>query len=558
MAFGLPQKTDFLIIGGGTAGLVVANRLSEDSKTQVLVLESGPDRTTDPRVKDPNAWSTLGGSELDWQMKTVPQVCLLEHRANGSTDILVCTQAGLNNREHDQVAGRLLGGSSALNGLAWVPPSQRGIDAWSALGNDRWDWSTLLPYLNASHSVTGPGEDSHKEGPIQVTYPALNEEKSAPIIGAWNKALKEQGYDFTSNIMGGAKTVGTRSYAATIYPNSGSRSSADSTYAKTKRPNLHIVTEATVRRIIFSSQSENKHNTECQRAIATGVEVEWNGQVVRVSAEREVILAAGAFNTPKLLELSGVGQKSRLAELGIPVVVDQPGVGENLQNHVWSVLPTPLKVEGIAPGIKALAFTRLDLNDQEHVFFATLEKAPEVVIKSILRNPDEASACLALSVMPGGVALLIAISSFPFSRGSTHISSSAFDVKPVIDPQFFSNDIDIEILARHVQNLHRLTNAPAFEDILQPTEVPHLEVIKKTLQDGTALATHHSCGTVAMLPREAGGVVNENLRVYGTKNVRVVDASIFPLIPHANLVATVFAVAEKAVDMMRDSDISKD
>ena len=228
-----------------------------------------------------------------------------------------------------------------------------------------------------------------------MTYPALEEgTPTEPLINAWNEALKDQGYNFTSNILGGPKTIGTRAYTAAIDPTS--------TYAQEKRSNLRIITGATVRKILFNPELERSDRPN-PRAVATGVEAELDGQIVSISAEKDVILAAGAFHTPKILELSGVGQKDRLTELGIPVVMDLPGVGENLQNHVWSILPTPLKVEGVQPGIKTLAFTHLDKDEQENLISDDHnDQTSDRVIKSILRNPDNASACLALSAMPGG------------------------------------------------------------------------------------------------------------------------------------------------------------
>ncbi|KAE8418923.1 GMC oxidoreductase-domain-containing protein [Aspergillus pseudocaelatus] len=182
------------------------------------------------------------------------------------------------------------------------------------------------------------------------------------------------------------------------------------------------------------------------------------------------------------------------------------------------------------------------------------EETSERVIKSILRGPDEASACLLLSVIPGGIALLGVILSFPFSRGSTQIASSDPNAKPIIDTQFFANSMDIEILARHVQNLHKLTMSPALQSVIQPTEVPQdMEVIKEMLRESAVLTTHRTCGTVAMLPQQVGGVADQDLRVYGTKVLRVVGASIFPLTPHANLMMTVYAVAEKAADVIQSS-----
>lgn len=199
----------------------------------------------------------------------------------------------------------MLGGSSALNGMVWIPPSPAGINAWAELGNPSWNWETLLPYLKRSYTLSSPDEISSKEGqgPIQVTYPALKEQGNLPLIEAWNQALKDQGYDYTADALGVQRTVGSRPYTATIDPVSGSRSSAASQYRGSSLANLNIVTDATVRKIIFASESEN--------VVATAVEVEWSGQILNIQAKKEIILAAGAFHTPKLMELSGVGQKAQ-------------------------------------------------------------------------------------------------------------------------------------------------------------------------------------------------------------------------------------------------------
>jgi len=432
------------------------------------------------------------------------------------------------------------------------------------LGNPKWDWESFRPYLQKSFNVTHPddvpqpnngGQLKSDACSIKVTYPALKDKAATPLLQAWNDAFKARGYDFNTDILAEQKIIGTRAYTATIDPISGLRSSANNEYgaAAAARSNITIITEATVHRILFDLQGDG--------VTATGAEVIYNGQTVAIKATKEVIMAAGAFHTPKLLELSGVGDKERLTKLGIPVVIDQPGVGENLQNHLMSIIPAPLSpqasLEGIIPGLKALAFVKIDADEQNELFAGHPEfnSVSDKAIRSIIQSPSEASASIFLAVRSESLALLGAITSFPFSRGSTHISSTEFDKMPTIDAGFLTNNMDLEILARHVRTLHELTAAEHLRPFFQQSEsggLPDLEEIKKKLRT-SALTAHHACGTTAMLPRCDGGVVDQDLKVYGTKNLRVVDASIFPLIPHANPIATVYAVAEKAADIIREA-----
>ncbi|OJJ32543.1 hypothetical protein ASPWEDRAFT_140426 [Aspergillus wentii DTO 134E9] len=538
------MSADYVIVGGGTAGLVVANRLSEDENTSVIVLEAGDDRTEDNQVQNPICWPSLIGSVLDWEFKTVPQT-------------------GLNNREQEHPAGKVLGGSSTINGLVYIPPSPAGIDAWARLGNDKWNWNALLPYLQRSYRLRAPDEikkefnlDAHNtgRGPISVSYPSLADERNHPLINAWNDTFKEQGYEFTGNFLP-EKTVGTRPYTATTHDRWGlgdCRSASDTEYGRNAfiRPNLDVRTGVTVRRVLFSSASGE--------AIATGVEVYTRQGLVTIKAKEEVILAAGAFNTPKILELSGIGDGRLLSKLGIPTIIDNPGVGENLQNHLMSFLPVPVKrfteLDNAPPGIKALGFVNLDQREQADLLsrFSPQSKHDEV-IRSIIQNPDEASATALLSLCETSehAAIVVLFPSFPISRGSTHVSSQDAYVKPTIDPRFLSKRIDLEIMARLVQNLHQVPASPAFEEFFEYTNPGlDLDAIKESIHE-RAISTHHVCGTAAMLPKEDGGVVDQNLRVYGTGNLRIADASIFPLIPSANPMSTVYAVAERAADLIR-------
>lgn len=217
---------------------------------------------------------------------------------------------GFNDRVPDHPAGKLLGGSSAINGAVFTPLTRAGIDAWAQLGNSKWDWESLRPCLQRSYTLHAP-ESSRQlsengndpaDGPIQVVFPALDDKKSNALCQAWKEAFRSQGYDYSTDILAEKKTIGTRDYMATIDPTSGLRSSADNEYGRlaSQRPNVRIITGATVHRIHFVSASNtSSSNTK----LATGAEFSHDGAIMNIYANKEVILAAGVFHTPKLLEL---------------------------------------------------------------------------------------------------------------------------------------------------------------------------------------------------------------------------------------------------------------
>ncbi|KAI1078670.1 hypothetical protein F5B20DRAFT_200064 [Whalleya microplaca] len=588
---------DYIIIGGGTSGLVVANRLSENPDVQVLVLEAGKDLSADPRVNIPALFTSLMGSDADWQYKSVPQ-------------------PGLGGRSIREPQGKALGGSSAINGQAFIAPAQSDIDAWAKLGNREWDWASLVPSYKKSYTLIPPPDQATLEhlgidwindeyrgtsGPIKVSFPGVIQN---PLCKAWIAAFRGLNKVTNADPFSG-NSIGGYSNTATVDPETKTRSYAYSGYGSPaqQRANVRILTEAKTHKILCTKTGAGLNK-------ATGVQALVNDKMETFNPTKEVILAAGVFNTPKLLELSGIGGKKLLESHGIPVHVDLPGVGENFQDHLMTGLSYEV-IDGIVTGDplmrqepEALALAQKLYVEhkagpftiggmQSHAFMPTpdatelLNKLPRSqeprdseyydTVRSILEKSDGSSAgylmflaqanlheggksFVGTQLLPENFASLGFTQSHPFSRGSTHISSTDIDAVPNIDPRYFSHPADLEIMARHIQTIDtQLRQSEHLAPFFKPAgkrnhpdayHVGDLDVAKKYVLD-TATTAYHGCGSAAMLPREKGGVVDPKLVVYGTENLRIVDASIFPLIPRGNILSSVYAVAEKAADIIK-------
>lgn len=525
-----------------------------------------------------------------------------------------------------------MGGSSAINAQAIIPPSSASIDAWAQLGNPGWDWSTLKPYFRKFHTLTPPSEEIKKylsidyvdedirgkTGPIKASFPENAEENV--LAKAWVDTFKSLGYGITGDPFSGKVSGGFVS-ASSVDPESRERSyTASAYYAPAKdRLNLHVITDALVEKIILERIDYCTVDNDDGRYSASFVQYVHDGQVKMAKANKEVILCAGAFQSPQILELSGIGDRTLLESHGIKVLIDNPNVGENLQDHLFTGISYEVK-DGIAtadilrrdPKAAQAAMAEYMSNKtgpmtstamasfafMPIVDFLTpddagpaalkqlLEKhlpnTPNIhhdFIRSILQDPTETSGSMFMtpvyakidtdpsfagpttqSVPEGNYITICASLLHPFSRGSTHISSLSAHSPPIINPAYLSHPLDAELFAHHILFLETIASTPPIVSFLQPsgrrsstalTPLTSLDAAKDFLRQ-TAISNWHPSSSCSMLPREKGGVVDPRLRVYGTKNLRVVDASVLPIVPRGNPQSSVYAVAERAVDLIRE------
>ncbi|KAI1311859.1 putative GMC oxidoreductase [Xylaria venustula] len=607
---------DFIIVGGGTAGLVVAARLTENQDVSVLVLEAGQDALHDPRITIPAGWSSILGTEHDWDFITVPQ-------------------ENLDSRQIGQPQGRVLGGSSAINAEVFVPPRGTDFDAWESMGNPGWAWSNVAPYFRKFHtlSIPDPAVKDHlgltwinestrgSNGPVQAAFTGSVQD---PLSRAWPETFKTLGYSLQGDPFSG-KAVGAWSIPGAIDTVSGTRSYAATAYfvPAQSRSNLQVITSALVNQITLEKTGD------AETIVASGVTFSLaDGTEHQIKASREVILAAGVFGSPKILELSGIGNKSILENLNIEVQLDNVNVGENLQDHMMTGLSFEA-AEGVMTGdcllrqepnfmqmfmqmyqdrkagplasqsltsyaympVMSEALEKLEaglqnrleklVEDLDGGDKSKIEKYNFDLIKSNLFSSspfNNATASLFMlpaqvnlhngpkqsgmtqNPQPGNFVSVGASLQQPLSRGTSHISTSDPLVPPTIDPRYLSHPLDIELFARHLMSIEIIAKTAPLSNYLkaggrraQPGD-PHVDTLDKAkvyLRQAT-LTNNHPVGTCAMLPRDMGGVVDERLRVYGVRGLRIVDSSIMPLSPCANIQTTVYAVAEKAADTIKE------
>ena len=525
------ETYDYVIVGGGTAGCIVANRLSESGKHSVLVLEAGP--------TDSKFWvrfvvgvsKTITDPAVNWCLKSEP-----EPNAAG--------------RRLSVPLGRVLGGSSSINGGVFVRGSRSDYDRWAELGATGWSYADVLPYFKRAETFQrGASEFRGGSGPLSVSDPY---EKDA-LIDAFIASADAVGQGLNPDFNGKAQDGFGYSQTTT---SRGWRHSTARAYLRPVlgRSNLKLVTEALARRIVF----------EGQRAVA--VEYAHGGATLTARARKEIVLCAGAIHSPALLELSGVGQAERLATLGIPLVHDSRQVGENLQDHfaawtrwkvlghatlnqrtrgwraVWEALKFALWRKGALtyPACPAMGFARtskgLDRVDVQ-LFAAPLS----------FSNPGtrklDTHAGMTISVM--GLR--------PHSRGTVHRADADPSSSPQIRYNAFSDEEDVRVIADGIKIAREIMNAAPLGKFL-PVETapgPSVSTDAELLKfvRGAGDTCYHPCGTCRM-GSDADAVVDPQLRVNGVRGLRVADGSVMPEVVSGNTNATAIMIGEKASDLI--------
>jgi len=528
------NRYDFIIVGGGSAGCVLANRLTQDGNHRVCLLEAGPEDRT-PMISTPGAFAYFMFSrKYNWMFDSEPKPDI----RNGQP--VFCPQ------------GKTLGGGSAINAMVYIRGHRCDYDHWAGLGNPGWAYEDLLPYFRKNECNERGGDEFHGDsGPLYVSdcrnfYP-LNER--------FLQAAEQAGFPLTDDF-NGAEQEGVGYYQFTI--RDGKRCSASLAYLRPARTrkNLHVVCDAQVTRILFDGKR------------AVGVEFQRKGGIEVLHVNREVLLSAGAYNSPKLLMLSGIGNPDSLAAAGIAPRHDLPGVGENLQEHVDScVLQYSLKKDGFRASVGGLAsmaphvirylFSRKGKLEssvtQAGGFLKTDPEldAPDVQLHFLPLLYDDSGRDLKLMAKSGYSCHACVLR--PRSRGRMTLRSADPHEPPRIDLNFFDHPDDRKTLVEGIRLVRRILAAPAFDDYrgaeLNPgPDAQSDDEILARAKERLGLVYHPS-GTCKM-GQDGMAVVDKELRVHGLQGLRVVDASIMPTLIGGNTNAPVMVIAEKASDLI--------
>ena len=527
------RTADYVIVGGGSAGCVLANRLSADPKNRVVLLEAGP-RDWNPWIHVPVGYfKTMHNPSVDWCYRTEPD-------------------PGLNGRQIDWPRGKVLGGSSSLNGLLYVRGQAEDYDRWRQMGNTGWGWDDVLPLFKRSERQERGADEFHgSDGPLWVSNMRLQR----PICDAWVAAAQAAGYPFNPDY-NGASQEGAAYFQLTT--KNGRRCSSAVAFLNParSRDNLEIVTNAPASRLIL----EGSRCTGVAWRDKAGAE-----HVVR--AGREVIVSGGSINSPQLLMLSGIGEAAQLREHGIEVRADLPGVGKNLQDHLQARLVFKCNEPTLNDEVRSL-FNQAKIALKYAMFRAGPMTMAASLATGFFRTGDHvATPDIQFHVQPWSAdspgegvhpfsAFTMSVCQLrPESRGEIRLASGEAGIYPKIIPNYLSTDTDCRTIVEGINIARRIArHAPLTDKIseeFRPKADLSMDDYEGTLDwaRSNSVSIYHPTGTCKM-GSGPGAVVDARLRVHGIAGLRVADCSIMPEIVSGNTNAPAIMIGEKASDMV--------